>query len=537
MASITLSPWFDPYAHNDDTEWTLSSVLPTRLVFETADTMVVLGGTGFAINGAQFAGSITSFQVFQLDTSGAALVSRPLAQTTTALTGLTLQGLVTAISSAEYSYSWAGFDYLLSGNDSVTGSAADDEFEGGAGNDTLIGGDGNDYLQGDSYSYYGSMNGGRDSLVGGNGDDHLDGGANIDTMVGGAGNDSYFVSQAGDLVIEAAASGGYDRVMVNGGSSGLTSYTLTAYVENLDISNYNYSGYPNASATPFVGRGNELANKISTVNSSAGSIEYLYGLGGNDRLSSGDGNDVLDGGTGIDTMLGGSGSDTYVVDSLSDVISENVLGTSAADLDTVVVQIASAGTYSLGGAAGGLTVTKAWTGIEKITLGGTLAQNAVGSAAANTLTGNSAANKLYGLGGNDILLGGLGNDTLDGGTENDALTGGLGSDLLTGGAGNDFFTFTGIADMGLGLARDTISDLATGDKLDFRTFDNNATLAGIQDLNFTFLGTGAFTANSATGQLRFQSGVLYGNTDADTAAEFEIALTGRTTLSLSDFLL
>jgi hypothetical protein len=62
-------------------------------------------------------------------------------------------------------------------------------------------------------------------------------------------------------------------------------------------------------------------------------------------------------------------------------------------------------------------------------------------------------------------------------------------------------------------------------------------LAG--DQAFTFLGAvSAFTGDS-TGKLRFDTAthILYGSTDADTAAEFAIVLTGVNSLSATDFIL
>ena len=45
---------------------------------------------------------------------------------------------------------------------------------------------------------------------------------------------------------------------------------------------------------------------------------------GNDRLDGGRGDDLLDGGAGDDLLTGGKGNDTYVVDSLGDIIVEDI---------------------------------------------------------------------------------------------------------------------------------------------------------------------------------------------------------------------
>jgi Ca2+-binding RTX toxin-like protein len=64
--------------------------------------------------------------------------------------------------------------YLLSGNDTITGTKYADALFGGAGRDTLNGGAGKDTLKGDA---------GNDKLYGGAGKDTLHGGAGADTFV------------------------------------------------------------------------------------------------------------------------------------------------------------------------------------------------------------------------------------------------------------------------------------------------------------------------------------------------------------------
>jgi Ca2+-binding RTX toxin-like protein len=185
-----------------------------------------------------------------------------------------------------------------------------------------------------------------------------------------------------------------------------------------------------------------------------------------------------------------------------------------------------------------LTSRKTFSAIEDLTLGdaaGTQAHNAIGSDAGNVLTGNAAANKIYGLGGNDVLIGGAGKDLLDGGLGDDTLTGGTGADTLAGGGGSDRFVFTQATDSGLDTARDVIKDFAAGDLVDLRSIDADVSMYG--DQPFTFIGSAAFSPSNATAQLRYADGVLYASTDADAQAEFEIALTNKPNLTLSDFLL
>jgi Ca2+-binding RTX toxin-like protein len=100
------------------------------------------------------------------------------------------------------------------------------------------------------------------------------------------------------------------------------------------------------------------------------------------------GKDILSGNS---RMYGGRGDDTYVVDSVNDIIVENI----NAGTDTVQSNIS----YTLG------------TNVENLTLTGSSAISATGNALNNSLIGNSAANQLTGGKGRDILYGGVGNDT------------------------------------------------------------------------------------------------------------------------------
>ncbi len=92
-------------------------------------------------------------------------------------------------------------------------------------------------------------------------------------MIGGGGNDTYFVSQSGDLVVEAAGEGSADIVFA------LLSYTLVAEVENLTL----------AGTAAINGTGNVLDNVI--VGNSAANT--LTGGLGDDTLTGGAGNDVF----------------------------------------------------------------------------------------------------------------------------------------------------------------------------------------------------------------------------------------------------
>jgi Ca2+-binding RTX toxin-like protein len=207
----------------------------------------------------------------------------------------------------------------------------------------------------------------------------------------------------------------------------------------------------------------------------------------NNVLYAGAGNNGLDGGTGIDTVSYAYG----------------LAGTTG-----VTVSLAVDTAQATGG-SGSDTLTSI--------------ENLIGSAYADQLTGNTGANSLGGGAGNDLL------------------TGGIGRDMLTGGSGSDTFDFNALSEMGLtNTTWDVINDFAPGlDRIDLSTLDANEGLAGNQAFSAPVVG-GAFSGAFATaGDLYFDNvaHVLYGNTDADAAAEFALQLVGVSTLTVADLFL
>ena len=386
----------------------------------------------------------------------------------------------------------AGADTLLGGqgNDVLNGGLGADSMEGGLGDDTYYVDDANDSVFDydgtdtvrSSVSYQldvlnedvenltlignaainGYGNGGLNHIVGNSANNVLDDGghvAGVDTLQGGLGNDRYILRGGGvTSVILEGVNGGTDTVVSSG------SATLAANVENLELDDDD---------NDVLGRGNDLANKITV-------------------LSEGFGNDTLDGGRGADTLIGGRGGDTYVVDNSGDKVVET------ADGDTDLVQSSVAHTLQ--------------DNVENLTLTGT-AIYGTGNDLANVLIGNAAVNMLNGGTGIDTLIGGAGNDTyvldntqdktvevagggvdtvrssvahtlqdnvenltligtaaygtgnslvntLVGNASANTLDGKSGSDKLTGGAGADIFALSSM------LGSDLITDFAHGvDKL------------------------------------------------------------------------
>ena len=160
------------------------------------------------------------------------------------------------------------------------------------------------------------------------------------------------------------------------------------------------------------------------------------------------------------------------------------------------------------------------------------------------LDGGFDSDRLDGGTGDDILLGGPENDSLFGRDGNDFVRGDVGRDFLAGYAGADAFFFGDVGfgpveyESGVGKGnRDRVTDFsrAQGDKIDVSEMDADLTAVGQQA--FGFVGEEV----PGTGELGFfesaGSTIVRGNTDADTAAEFEIQLDGvGLGLTASDFL-
>ncbi|GGY41221.1 beta strand repeat-containing protein [Pseudoduganella albidiflava] len=434
-------------------------------------------------------------------------------------TGDVLAGL----GGADTLYGAAGNDKLDGGadNDTLYGEDGDDSLVGGAHDDRLDGGNGNDTLQGGTD---------RDSLYGYAGNDQLDGGAGDDALDGGTGNDTYlFGWGAGRDTISSydGTAGKIDAIQLGAGIA-TTNVALTRDGTALVLAlngtgeELRVASYFSADATggyqveqirfadgtiwdvATVKAKVQLATAGNDVRHGYATDDVLSGLGGDDMLYGGAGNDKLDGGTDVDTLYGEEGNDTLDGGAHADYLA----GGNGDDLYLVGDSADRAIEYTGGGSdtvqSSASFVLEA--NVETLLLAGSAAINGTGSAQANTITGNAAAN---------------------------VITGGGGADMLKGGGGNDTFDFNALADSGITASTwDVIGDFVRGaDKVDLATLDANTATTGNEAFTGFIASAAAFTQ---AGQLRFADGVLYGNTNADSAAEFAIRLVGITEFNAGD---
>jgi Ca2+-binding RTX toxin-like protein len=249
---------------------------------------------------------------------------------------------------------------------------------------------------------------------------------------------------------------------------------------------------------------NDLSHSIfGTVNA-----DSIFAQGGNDAVRGAGGADFIFGGSGDDVLFGDEGNDTFIGGTGNDRI-DGGSGIDTVDYSTDTTGVVVDLTVNFGGIDGGSSGDDTLISIE----------NVVGTNLNDFFIGTSGNNVLNGLGGNDTMFGGFGADT------------------LIGGAGANTFKYQFTADSFPGTSHDVITDFVHGvDKIDLKFVDAAVDVSG--DQAFRFIGTGNF---GFEGDLRvaFVNGntLIQGNTDTDSAPEFEVQLNGLHTISSSDFVL
>ena len=311
------------------------------------------------------------------------------------------------------------------GSDTLLGEAGNDRLYGDAGDDTLDGGDGNDELRGAI---------GTDVLSGGAGDDLLFGDDGSDRLLGGSGNDTYWLSAAGDVIVEFANEG-IDTVKLT--IPGPYTFVLPDQVENVELRDDTYS---ESDVINLVG--NQQNNQL------AGG-DLLDGKQGNDTLIGlGDNIYVFGRGYGQDVIQ--TGQQTYASQGFLDYIQ---LLAGVMPTDVTFESQGSSLVMKITGTSDQMMVANYLDGTPTVgqihfadgTIWGeteirTRLPVLTGTNGNDSLPGFDIDNQIFGLGGDDQLFGNGGVDRLDGGAGNDYLVGGDGSDtyLFGRGGGQDW---------------------------------------------------------------------------------------------------
>ncbi len=251
-----------------------------------------------------------------------------------------------------------------------------------------------------------------------------------------------------------------------------------------------------------------------TVRGGANADRFFFGEGGRFTAA-----DAVDGSTGTDDQLGLRG----------DYASAPIVmtATSMINIDTLVLLSATDTRFGSGAAGYNYDIT---------TVDANVAAGAQLRVSANTMQANETV-RFDGSAETDgrfFLILGAGADVAKGGGGADTLFASGGADTLTGGGGADIFLYR-VKEDSLPTARDTITDLTTGDRIDLSRID--AISGGANDA-FSFIGGAAFTA---AGQLRVTANgsawLVEGDIDGDGIADFAIDVGADHPLVATDFIL
>ena len=182
-------------------------------------------------------------------------------------------------------------------------------------------------------------------------------------------------------------------------------------------------------------RGRDGDDSLSIASTITG-VDYIYGEGGNDTISSSGGNDYLYGGAGDDVLNGEAGADRIYGGNDTDTINGG---------DGNDYLYGELGNDTVNGDAGndfiygndGNDELNGGDGFDRL-YGGEGVDTISGGAQNDTITGGAGDDILNGDGNNDKIWGDAGNDTINGGTHTDTLDGGIGNDTINGGQGIDY---------------------------------------------------------------------------------------------------
>jgi Ca2+-binding RTX toxin-like protein len=268
-----------------------------------------------------------------------------------------------------------------------------------------------------------------------------------------------------------------------------------------------------------------------------GGSDILSGNAGDDILRAEDGDDVITAGAGNDVASGGAGDDEVHCGSGNDLL----FGNTGSDL-----LFGDDGNDTIEGGAGD---DQAWGGAGNDTVLATANDGNDrywGDVGVDTLdysvaTGNLTVDLGNGFMGRGSVSGSTtGNDTFFGfenfigGSGHDVITASDTANIIDGGLGEDRFRFTSAA----AADGDIIYGFRPGDTIDFSAIDANSVVTGKQAFvlntgtSLTAIGGVAITHEVRDGE---EFTIIRGHTDADNAADFELAIAGRHTLTSGDF--
>ena len=196
-----------------------------------------------------------------------------------------------------------------SGNDTLTGTDAQERISGGVGNDTLYGRGGTDRLTGDMGDDLLFGEDGNDELHGGFGGDSLNGGSGEDVLFGEAGDDELYGEGGNDVLNGGAGNDilnagdgddivrgfGGDDIVVAGSGAGNDSYDGGTGTDTIAYSSTTTGVVVNLAAG--TGSGAQVGTDT---------------LAGIENVIGGSGNDVITGNAADNTLSGGAGDDLYI---------------------------------------------------------------------------------------------------------------------------------------------------------------------------------------------------------------------------------
>jgi Ca2+-binding RTX toxin-like protein len=467
-------------------------------------------------------------------------------------------------------------------NDTLTAGEGSDTLYAGSGQDTLVGGSGNttfvvnnaaDVVQDANtvtsnvlnasvtYTLPTNVNNlvltGTAALegTGNGGSDTLTSNSGLDTLIGGSGNDTFIVSNAADVVQDAAstannviqtsltyalptnvnslmltgsaavqgtANGGNDTLTSNTGidtlvgGSGNDTFVVNNVADVVNDSSSTASNTVDASVTY------TLPTDVNALVLTGSVGLTATGNAANDVITANTGNDTLVAGSGTDTLVGGAGSDTFVVNSVNDVVQDTVAGSTntisssvSYTLPTNVYSLALSGTAAVKGTGnGGNDTLISNTGVDTLVGGSSGTDVFVVNNAADVLqnvragdTIESSVNYTLPAGASELIITGTANlsatgnsagGTLLGGTGNDTLSDDGGVTTMIGGAGNTTFIVNN--------AGDVIQDAGTGTNLlspsdSVQSSVSFALPVGVDSLTFTGSGNVTGVGNSDNSNL------------------------------------